>query len=200
MTPTGNTYDKYGSGNPIERRLMAGFLSALDRAVPTDPGQRILEVGVGEGEVAARLASSRRSSSLVGLDLPDQRRHQDWATHEITGLFADASRLPFPDAAFDTVLAIEVLEHVAEPDDVLAEMVRTATSRIVVSVPHEPIWRVLNLMRGKYVRDLGNTPGHVQHWTRSGFRQLVERHLDDVVVSRPFPWTMIAGRPRRTGR
>ena len=35
--PTGNTYDKYASKNPIERRLMTGFFAALDALVPSTP-------------------------------------------------------------------------------------------------------------------------------------------------------------------
>ncbi len=37
---------------------------------------------------------------------------------------------------------------------------------ILLSVPKEPIWRICNMARGKYWKDLGNTPGHIQHWTK----------------------------------
>jgi hypothetical protein len=30
-------------------------------------------------------------------------------------------------------------------------------------VPREPIWRIGNMARGRYLGDLGNTPGHIQH-------------------------------------
>ena len=54
-TPTGNTYDKYASKNPIEQRMMAGFMKALDGMLEGLEPTRILEVGVGEGEVMARV-------------------------------------------------------------------------------------------------------------------------------------------------
>jgi hypothetical protein len=49
---------------------------------------------------------------------------------------------------------------------------------------------VLNLARGKYLADLGNTPGHVNHWSRSGFLDLLSRRFEIVEVRTPLPWTM----------
>ena len=60
----------------------------------------------------------------------------------------------------------------------------------IVSVPREPLWRALNLGRLKYLRDLGNTPGHLQHWSRRSFLSFLERRLEVVAVRSPVPWTM----------
>ena len=154
--PTGNTYDKYASSNPVERRLMAGFFSALDRALPDTHPRRILEVGVGEGEVTARIAQRWPTATLVGLDLPDDELASHWEGRSFAPLFGDIGRLPFRDREFDLVLAIEVLEHVPFPELALAELARVTTGDVVVSVPREPIWRAANLARGKYLTDLGN--------------------------------------------
>ena len=48
-------------------------------------------------------------------------------------------------------------------------MARVARRWLLVSVPHEPLWRALNVARGAYLRELGNTPGHLNHWTRAAF-------------------------------
>jgi hypothetical protein len=58
-------------------------------------------------------------------------------------------------------------------------------------VPREPLWRGLNLARGAYVQSLGNTPGHVNHWSRRGFVRLLARHGRVIEVRSPFPWTML---------
>ncbi len=196
--PVGNAYDKYASTNPIERRLMAGFFDALDASLPrTNPG-RILEVGVGEGEVSARLAARWPDAVRVGLDLPDPELAAHWPGKGFAPLFGDIGRLPFRDATFDLVLAIEVLEHVPDPAVAVAELERVARRDLVASVPREPIWRAANLARGKYVRELGNTPGHLNHWGRGGFVDLIGRRFDVRSVRTPFPWTMVAAtvRPR----
>ena len=194
--PIGNTYDKYASKNPIERRLMAGFFGQLDAALPGVAPRSILEVGVGEAEVAGRVRERYPSARFVGIDLPDPDLAAHWAAQGMTGAFADIERLPFPDASFDLVLAIEVLEHVSDPAAALRELSRLATSDLVVSVPREPIWRLANLARGKYFGQLGNTPGHINHWSKRGFAALVGHEFAVQSVAAPFPWTMVAASAR----
>jgi ubiquinone/menaquinone biosynthesis C-methylase UbiE len=195
--PTGNSYDKYRSTNPIERRLMRGFFAALSEALPSEQPATVLEVGVGEGEVSAKLRSRYPGSQIVGLDLHDESLGAEWRQRGFVGVYADIARLPFPPMAFDLVMAIEVLEHVEDPAAALAELVRVSRGRLVLSVPREPIWRVANMARGKYLADLGNTPGHIHHWSRRSFAALVASQLEVMSVSTPFPWTMIGARPHR---
>ena len=45
------------------------------------------------------------------------------------------------------------------------------TKHLLLSVPREPIFRSCNLFTGRYVKDLGNTPGHLNHWTGAGFQR-----------------------------
>ena len=194
--PTGNTYDKYASQNPVERRLMAGFFAALDRALPTTAPRSILEVGAGEGEVAARVRDRYPDARFLAIDLPDPELAGRWAARSLPGAFADIAQLPFPDQQFDLVLAIEVLEHVPDPPAALRELRRVATADLVLSVPREPLWRVANLARLKYVGDLGNTPGHVNHWSKGGFAGFVDTELRVTSVSSPIPWTMVTARTR----
>jgi ubiquinone/menaquinone biosynthesis C-methylase UbiE len=196
VVPTGNTYDKYASTNPIERRLMAGFFAALDDALPDTPPVAVLEVGVGEGEVSGRVRARYPDAAFVGVDLPDDDLAREWADHELAGLFGDIARLPFPPDTFDLVLAIEVLEHVPDPAAALTELARVARDRVVLSVPREPIWRAANMARGKYLGALGNTPGHIQHWSKRAFTRLVGERFEVLRVRSPLPWTLVTARRR----
>jgi SAM-dependent methyltransferase len=108
-----------------------------------------------------------------------------------------ADGLQYADDEFDLVAATEVLEHVGEPEQVLAEMARVAREHLIVSVPREPLWRALNLARGAYVRQLGNTPGHLNHWSRGAFVHLLGGYGQVVESRSPFPWTMLLVRVRR---
>ena len=193
-TVTGNTYDKYGSKNPVVRRLMARFERDLgelfERAVP----QSVLDVGCGEGVLTHRWAQ-RLEGRIVGIDLEDPAIQAEWAKRQAPNLsyrVMKAEQLPFEEGEFDLAAAIEVLEHVPDPEHTVAQMARVARGgHLLVSVPREPLWRALNMARGAYLRDLGNTPGHVNHWSKQGFVRLLSRHGEVLEARSPFPWTML---------
>jgi SAM-dependent methyltransferase len=176
-----------------------GFLTALDRALPSLTPARVLEVGTGEGVISHRVAARFPGCPVVGVDLPSEMLAAEWRGRDLHGVFGDVHRLPFPPDTFDLVLAIEMLEHVADPAQALREIARVARGPVVLSVPLEPWWRVGNMVRGRYMRDWGNTPGHVQHWGRASFARLVARHLVVREVATPFPWTMVVAEAHPSG-
>jgi 2-polyprenyl-3-methyl-5-hydroxy-6-metoxy-1,4-benzoquinol methylase len=192
--PTGNTFDKYGSTNPVVRRLMAGFEGTLDRLFERAGPQSVLDVGCGEGVLTYRWAQRLGDAPVVGLDLDDPKLRAEWETRRRDNLqfrTMPPDRLPCGDGEFDLVTAIEVLEHVPDPQQTVSEMARVSRRHLLVSVPREPLWRALNMARGAYIRDLGNTPGHVNHFTKRGFAALLAGHGEIVEICSPFPWTMI---------
>ncbi|HEY3729331.1 MAG TPA: class I SAM-dependent methyltransferase [Solirubrobacteraceae bacterium] len=201
QVPTGNTYDKYGSTNPVVRRLMSGFERTLDQLFETaDPGS-VLDVGCGEGVLTAQWAQRLGSGRVVGVDLQDPKLEAEWSARagrpNLEFRAMEAERLQYGDDEFDLVAATEVLEHVSEPQRVLAEMARVASRFVIVSVPREPLWRALNVARGAYLRELGNTPGHLNHWSRGAFVKLLGGYGQVVQTRTPFPWTMLLVRVSR---
>ncbi|MFN8201876.1 MAG: class I SAM-dependent methyltransferase [Solirubrobacteraceae bacterium] len=192
-TVTGNTYDKYGSTNPVVRRLMAGFERALDELFTQAAPASLLDVGCGEGVLVERWAR-RIPGRVVGIDLDDPQLHAEWAKRQVGNLeyrVMKAENLPFADGEFAVATAIEVLEHVPDPEHTVAEMARVACGHLLVSVPREPLWRALNMARGAYLKDLGNTPGHLNHWSKRAFVSLLSKHGTVVEARSPFPWTML---------
>ena len=192
---TGNTYDKYGSSNPVVRHLMGGFERTLDELFEQADPSSLLDVGCGEGVLvhkwAQRLGKQRR---VVGIDLEEESIQAGWAQRQAPNLeyhVMHAENLPFAENEFDLASAIEVLEHVPDPEHTLAEMARCAERHLLVSVPHEPLWRMLNMARGAYWSTLGNTPGHLNHWSRRSFVGLLSRYGQVAEVRSPFPWTML---------
>ncbi len=193
----GNVYDKYGSRNPMTRLLMGRFLTAVSELYALVAPVTVLEVGTGEGRLAEYLLSSaRRPRRFVATDLSIERVRRD-IDPLIELREASIYDLPFEDRSFDLVVCCEVLEHLDAPSRGLAEMARVAERFVLVSTPWEPVWRFLNLTRGAYWRSLGNTPGHVQHFSRRGLIRLATSHLVISRVRKPLPWTVLLGRPRR---
>ncbi len=193
----GNHYHKYDGGNVLIRFLTERFLGALDGLLDgiaaSGTVERVLEIGCGEGEIATRLRA--RFPQIVGLDLPDAGLREHWSKREgVAFLHGDAQHLPFPDRTFDLVVAVEVLEHLPDPASGLAELARVGRRDLVLSVPREPIFRGGNLATGRHVRALGNTPGHLNHWSTPAFLRFVSREAALVEVRKPLPWTAVWGR------
>ncbi|HEX5195148.1 MAG TPA: class I SAM-dependent methyltransferase [Solirubrobacteraceae bacterium] len=192
--PTGNTFDKYGSTNPVVRRLMSRFERNVGELFAQAAPESVLDIGCGEGVLTEQWARALGNGPVVGIDLEDPKLRAEWAARTRPNLRFEAmpvETLSFEDDEFDLVAATEVLEHVSDPGLAVAEMARVARRWLLVSVPHEPLWRILNVARGAYLRDLGNTPGHLNHWSRAGFQRLLSAHGQVIETRSPFPWTML---------
>jgi SAM-dependent methyltransferase len=191
---TGNTYDKYGSDNPVVKRLMAKFEATLEELFARAAPDSLLDVGCGEGVLVHRWAQELADKRVVGIDLEEPSIQAGWEQRQAPNLeykVMKAENLPFADGEFDVATAIEVLEHVPDPAHTVAEMARVAQRWLLVSVPREPLWRGLNMARGAYLKDLGNTPGHLNHWSRKAFVALLSQHGTVEEIRSPFPWTML---------
>jgi len=192
LQPAGNYYDKYGTANPIARRLMQGFLDSFDALAAQVPVFASLEIGCGEGELSIRLA--RRGFRVQGCDISaeivEEARRRAAIANVAATFWAQPIETIDETKAAPLVVCCEVLEHLDDPARGVDTLARLARPYLIASVPREPVWRVLNLARGKYLADLGNTPGHVNHWSRRGFLNLLGRRFDIVAVRTPLPWTM----------
>lgn len=173
---SGNHYDKHGSGNAVVRALMHRFHDDLMSEITAFAPASVLDAGCGEGRTTHVIR--RQVPSVVGVELEEDALLS--TPRDVQGLEFLAGSiydLPFSDGAFDVAVCTEVLEHLTDPDAALTELVRVARKGVVVTVPREPWWRMANMARGAYVRDFGNTPGHVQHFTRTGLTALLSRHV-----------------------
>lgn len=197
----GNAYDKYGARNPVVRWLMDGFANALGDLVEKANPATIHEVGCGEGYWV--LHWNRIGIHARGSDFSEAIIHIARENALLEGMSPELFKAgsiydiqsEHDDA--DLIVCCEVLEHLEDPEAGLASLQRVANSHVLLSVPREPLWCSLNLARGKYVKSLGNTPGHIQHWSCRGFVKLVSRYFEIIEVRKPLPWTMLLARARR---
>ena len=190
--PAGNYYDKYRTRNPIARWLMQGFLLDFDRLSSSIPSGPVLEVGCGEGELSMRLAARGHGvrGCDVSADVIDEARGRARSAGLAVEIWqCDLQDLTEQDAA-PLVICCEVLEHLLDPQAGLERLALLARPWLIVSVPREPLWRAMNMARGKYLGQLGNTPGHLNHWGRGAFLSQLRERFDIVETASPVPWTM----------
>jgi SAM-dependent methyltransferase len=87
---------------------------------------RVLDVGTGEGQIARLAHTEVGIPTVVGIDPTHAQIHEAHQRGQATGFArAEAARLPFPDHAFDAVVACLVFEHIEDVDDAIAEVART---------------------------------------------------------------------------
>lgn len=195
MNPHENFRGKYTNSGRIGGLLVDRFYGSVNELVQkcAPDLKNVLEIGVGEGFSTQRISRMlprgvqfEASEFDAGrVELARQRNPQIHVNQE--SIYA----LNRPTSSVDLIFCLEVFEHLEDPRTGLAELARVSRKYAIVSVPREPIWRILNMMRGKYIGALGNTPGHIQHWSTGSFRNFVSTSFDVVQASTPLPWTIL---------
>ena len=66
----------------------------------------------------------------------------------------------------------------------------------VLTVPHEPYFRLSNLASGANVTRWGNDPEHVQHFGPRSFRALLSTRFDVLMLDTSYPWILALAAPR----
>jgi SAM-dependent methyltransferase len=107
---------------------------------PARPGARVLDVGCGAGQVVGRLTGAGFEAYGVDVSEPNIERARRFSDR---CRMYDGKHLPFPAGHFASVGALNVLEHVEEPEAFIPELVRVAEpgGRVLISSPN--FFRVL---------------------------------------------------------
>lgn len=178
-------------------KKVAELIKATD--IATRKSARAIEIGCGEGFSTQRLSGLLPKN--VKLDASEYVTEMVPRAQErnpkVTVTEESVYELQHKDNEYDMVFLLEVLEHLDFPEKGLEELQRITQpgGYLVLGVPREPLWCMLNMARGKYLAHFGNTPGHLNHWSTRGIKKYVRRYFGPVVeVRTPLPWTILVAK------
>jgi ubiquinone/menaquinone biosynthesis C-methylase UbiE len=190
---------KYETSNPLARLLLKNFFSSVDSLLHQIDFDNICEVGCGCGYVTEFIKQQFPQTPISAIDINEEKiavakTRVDGVAFTVGTIYDIA----LPDNSFDLVISTEVLEHLDNPQSALKELNRISKKHIIVSAPNEPLWRIANMARFKYWGTLGNTPGHINHWSKNSLCSLANEICDVRTVQTPFPFTVLLLCPSKT--
>lgn len=203
---TEDFYHKYTEEGQsiIGTKLLDGYFKAVSELINQADIQnnaKALEVGCGAGFSTKRLHKllpktvKLEGSEYVEDMLPDAEK----LNPDVKFIAESVYELKRKDETLDIVFLLEVLEHLDYPDMALQEILRVVKpgGYLILGVPREPLWRTLNMARLKYIKDFGNTTGHLNHWSSLGITRFTEQHFGKVITKKsPIPWTILLAQKR----
>lgn len=185
---------EYNSANPIVKRLIDNFYAKIEGTVKSLTGcNTFFEVGCGAGESSRRIFKMLPPEKTIEVSDFDNRYVELLIDKKMPFKVSRESiyELQKADSSYDCVICLEVMEHLENVEKAVSELFRVATKTVIISVPDEPIWRLANMARLKYLKDFGNTPGHINHFNPRLLRRLTEKYVTDIRIFRSFPWLIV---------
>ncbi len=160
----------------VEPDLWNEHLARYRFAARLSRNRRVLDLACGTAYGSAELA--RHSAFVVALDCDAEaieygRRH--YPTANLAFLRASAAQVPLPDAAFDVVVAFELIEHLDDWDRLLGESRRllAADGQFLVSTPNKDYY-------ARTREQSGPNPFHRHEFDYDEFRQALSAHFPHV--------------------
>lgn len=178
----GNYYNKYESKNPIVQTLMKKYFKDLDSLVLPIKHEiaTALEIGCGEGYVSKHLQDL--GINIEGADISDRIIHVARKLHpSIPFRTQSIYDLDPSKYKYDIIFANQVFEHLVETRTAISYVKKSSSKYLFFSVPNEPFFRIVNLLRMKYLSKVGNPPGHINHWSKKSFQLFLESNELDII-------------------
>lgn len=202
ITRDNNKYiGKYQTNNIIYKHIVKKFYNVISGLIIkiNDNIDSVLEVGCGHGISTKIISKSLKGKHFEASDideegflLADAKKHNPAIQFKRESIYC----LERKNNEFDLVISLEVLEHLDDYKKGLEELERVTTNYCLTSVPCEPLWRILNVCRGKYLSRLGNTPGHVNNWSKKEYAEIISEYFDIIEIKNPLPWTIILAKKK----
>jgi 2-polyprenyl-3-methyl-5-hydroxy-6-metoxy-1,4-benzoquinol methylase len=162
------------------RQYAKGGLGAVywdfrDRAAfASIQGDRIVDIGCGEGITLERLVRTFHGKNIEGIDT-ERENIEICRKQGLPVRYGSVFNLPFSESSIDCVLFLEVIEHLKEPRMALLEINRVLApkGRLILIFPNDGIFRLARLLTGR-LREAFYDAGHVMQWSPSRIRRVLK--------------------------
>jgi len=192
MSDQENFKDKYTKVNYITQKLINNFYNKIFYITRGIDFDSVLELGCGHGFSTTFLKKIFKDKKVEASEyLPELVAEAKIKNPDIKIITESIYKTQRQDNELDMVVALEVLEHLEDPSLAMKELHRITKKYCLISVPREPLWRFLNMARGSYLTSFGNTPGHVNHWSKNGFKNFASQYFEVERVFSALPWTIL---------
>lgn len=152
--------------NPIKERQVAAYYRSLEYVA----GLRILEVGCGEGLGASLL--STKAASVVALDYSENAlrvAHEQYGADNVEFTLMKVPPIDFPERSFDAVICFQIIEHLENPAELVAEIKRVLC---------EDGFAILATVNK--AETLSDNPYHISEFEAGDFQNLLKAHFVEV--------------------
>jgi len=189
-------HKKHTEETGIRKKLIDNFNARFEQTVALLKPTNVMDMGCGEGFMLKLVQKNAPEARLTGCDISKQAVDiaQVNVGPEANIFVNDSFTTPLAAGSFDLVICTEVLEHVEQYHQMLAEIQRLAGKYVILTVPHEPWFILGNLLAGRHRSTRGNHPEHINHWNVRSFKKLVNQYFEPVKCFRVFPWIFYIGR------
>ena len=179
---------KYKTKNPLKKYVIANFLDEIITKLRECCAKSVLDVGSGEG-IASEMIRKNVTENIDMLDVSIDNlkiaKNYNIKSNIICGSIYN---LPFHDNAYDTIMCLEVLEHLEEPEKALKEIKRVSRSYAIISVPYTLIFRIGNLFSLKNLSNFGEAPDHKISFNKGTFERMLQMEFEHVEVTKKHFW------------
>ena len=182
---------KYMSSNPLKKFFINRFLYNVVDSVSGYESKKVIDIGCGEGFIIKSLSLNFNyhfNACDVNIDAAKSAKKLN---PDITVFVADINSLPMRDREYDLVICCEVLEHLQKPQRALEEIKRISTGLILLSVPYEPYFSLMNFLTGKNLRRFGNDLDHFQKWSKKEFAEVLMKDFEIITLKVSLPWLIV---------
>ena len=151
-------------------------------------GDRIVDVGCGEGITLEKLVALHPARQIIGIDA-EPENIEICRRHGLPVEYGTVFNLPFEDNVIDCVLFFEVIEHLNAPEKALTEIYRVLkpSGRLILIFPNDRMFVISRLLTGM-IKEAFYNAGHVMQWTPAKIREALRVTGFSLLTQRSLPF------------